>query len=613
MSVLGIDIGSDTIKVVEVAKARGGYRLLGYGIVPTPPNSVQDGDVRDPELVGEALRQLLKMHRFKANRTVSAVQGTKSTVVRIIELPRMARGELADTMTFEVERHIPFAASQIIMDYSVVDRPGEPADSANMEVLFAAVQEEVVELHVQALRKAKLKPKAIDVQPLALSRSLVEVPSPGRGVGETVAIVNIGATVTDLSIIRDGILHFPRTISLGGRAITQRLSEGLGISEREAERKKWELASVRPLPPGAAPAEPAAEEEPGQPAAPTFGFGAAAFQTDAGEESDTGFGGTGTGGFTFEDTADVEVNTDDDDKPRQTIDLDDLDADGPTFNFGFEEDDKGTKFSLTPDEPEDRRKDAPVPDEEPVFSFGDDDEPEVAEEPALQVGDTDAAQSDETPAEAGFDFDFGAEEPTAETGETETVTSDTVAFDFNLGEDEDDASSAAAPAPASGTTDVGSSFDLGDLATSDEGIDFDLGELGDEGDEGGAKTFTLADLGLTSETPVAAVDLEGDEAHQVRQVVEPVAREIAGEIARSLDYYRSRTEGAVVDRVVLVGGTARLEGMAELLEQELGLPVDKGDPLATLTVGNPRLTDEDLRRDAPLLAVAVGLALRELM
>ncbi len=728
MATLGIDLGSDTIKVVEMAKGRGGFALLNYAIVPTPPDAVVDGDVRDAEMLAEALKQALKQAKFKSKRAVASVQGQKSTVVRIIELPRMAKNELADSMKFEVERHIPFAASQIIMDYTVVQRPGEDPESPNMEVLFGAVQEDVVESLVEAFRLAKLKPKAIDAQPLALTRSLVGA-SPGGGLGETVAIVNIGAIVTDLSIIRDGLLHFPRAIPIAGRSVTQRLSEGLGISEQQAERLKRELADVTPLPPDAMPAvvEPEPEEVEEE-AKPDLG-GALSFgdEFESEVESDTGFGGSGTGGaaspggFSFTDSDDEaeeapSVFTGEEESDRQAFELsDEGDEEGPTFDFGLggDDDDKKTSFSLSPADDE-TDEDAPVPESE-GFHFtdaGDEsfklDEDQKAEAPAFEfeftddteatdadaqaapeaVTETDQAESEEpggffeldpavetaapsaepttttsepkgmsfddqtaeaetedsdleeetrepaTEAVAGFAFDETEEtavtEAEAETAadeqapafsfsETEDEDTDTAVtevtgeteapvFDFDLGETDDSSSvPAATESSAAGVTDVGSSFDLGDLAT-DDSLDFDLGDLSDETQEG-APPAAAETRPVTEPRPVP---LAADEGESVRQVVEPVIREIAGEIGRSLDYYRSRFEGSVVDRVMLVGGTARMAGLAEFLEEELGLPVDRGDPLANVTVSNSRLTDEDLHRDSPLLAVAVGLAMYDL-
>ncbi len=644
MSVLGIDIGTETIKIVEMAKAGRGYKLLNYAIGPTPPGSVTDGDIQDPQQVGEAIRDLVREHRIRSTRAVTSVQGQKTMVVRIIDnLPRMSKNELAANIDDEVARHIPFPPSQVIMDYCVVERPNEAPDSPNMEVLFAAVQPEVVDLVIEALKVAKLKPVAIEVQPLALSRSLIEVGSDGGGIGQTVAVVNVGATVTELCVIRDGLLHFPRTMPIAGRGITQRLSEGLGISEQQAEMQKVQYGCVTPLPPGARPEPAAAAEVPAEELT-LPGEAELAFPTfDESEESDVGFGGTGTGGFTFttDEEPAAEVHVDEGEAGRDAFELsDDLDTEGPTFNFGLD-DDPPTKHSLLPDDDEDDGP-PPVPEGEAEFELGEDvdletpafhfefteteeetPEPPAAPAPAEAAEAAEAAtavlgEADEEPA---LGFEFSTDE-----GSTETQTGEDVEFSFDLGGGEAATSlPAAGSADDSSSTDVGASFDLADLATQDEGGDsptaglgFVIEEEATDSDAGGI-AFGLDDIGeAPTVAPAAAATVlppagVGDEAAQVRQVMEPVMREIAVEISRSLDFYRSRYEGTVIDQVVVVGGTARVEGLPQFLEDELGVAVDRGDPLARVVIANPRLTDEDLRRDAPVLAVAVGLALRELM
>lgn len=577
MAVLGLDIGSDTIKVVEMAKGRGGFQLLNYGITPTPPEAVAHGDVQDPEMLGEAIKQLLNARRIKTRTVVSSVQGQQSLVVRIIDLPRCDPKELADTMQFEVERHIPFAASEIIMDYAVLQRPDVPNDTPNMEVLFAAVKEESIHLHCEALKQAKLKPRAIDVQPLALSRSLIEFADEGRGRGETVAIVNIGANCTDLSIIRDGVLHFPRTIPIGGRSITQRLSEGLGISEQQAERQKRQFASMQAAA-GARPATRPAEEEVEEEATEEpIGLGAI-LEFDTAEDSDVGFGGSGLDAgapeLSFGGDEERPALHVDEEEGRSPFELpDDLGDSGPVFDFGADSDEDNTRFTLAPDDDD---------EEAEPFSF---DLPEEDD-------------SEETPGPA---FDL----PSDDTGGDEAPT-----FDFDTGVSDTDSS---LPTESAGrSTDVGTSWDVGDLG-SDEGLDFDVGlegtaDVPTEGDE--APTFDVADVAAPS-GPAPGLVIEDAERARVREVMEPVVREIAAEVGRSLEYYRSRYEGAVVHRVVLVGGTARIDGLAEFFEAELGLRVDIGDPTAALTVAG-KMSAEDLRRDAPLLAVAIGLAMREL-
>jgi len=654
MSILGVDIGSDTIKVVEMAGGKGRLKLLNYGITPTPPGAVLNGDIQDAEMVADALKQLVKTRKIASKQVVSCVQGQQSVVVRIIEIPRMGKAELADTMKFEIERHIPFPANQIILDYTVLQRPGEPNDTPNMEVLFGVAQEETINVHVAAIKGAKLKPKAIDVQPLALGHSLVERSEGTRGLGETVAVVNIGSNVTDLCIIKDGILHFPRTIMVGGRSVTQRLSEGLGVSEQQAERLKRQYGSLAPLPPHLAAfvgqqqaaaegdAAPAAEA----PAAAALDFGADLFTLEPDENSDVGFGGTGaaTG---FEAPADeplVERFVEEEEAGRTPFSLSEGGGDaGDLFDLGVE-----MKTPTKPEPPPSAAAPAPDPaaesDQTFLFDFGD----SPAAESATGESAPPAASQDDTfvfdfgasaPPGAGavtapseeheFEFEFDlASEPGAPAGAGgEGGDEDSFVFDFG-GAGESSLSTATAGSSTSPSAQGGSTFGFGgDQAPSGElEASYDLGflatETGDSGPDLEAVVSSLGDSDLSglddlesdagpAEAPETLTP-EDEELLRVRDVISPVVSELVQEVQRSLDYYRSRYEGAVVDRVTLVGGTARMPGLAEYFEHELGITVDNGDPLDGVTIASSKLSDAELAQDAPLLAVAVGLAMREL-
>jgi len=241
---VGIDIGSSLIKVVEARPGKGGVQITALGVAPTPSGVIDDNDVIvDPQTLGQAIRQLLGESGIKSKRCVSAVSGQSSVVVRIIEVPRMTRQELEETMKWEIERHVPFSANEILKDFEPIERPGAAADEQNMEVLLAVAQQDVVNSHVDALFAAGLDPVAIDVEPLAVCRSLIDLSKNGEK-SKTVAIVNIGAETTDLGIFRDGILAFPRVIPLAGNAITRAISDAMNISLDEAEKLKREKAVV---------------------------------------------------------------------------------------------------------------------------------------------------------------------------------------------------------------------------------------------------------------------------------------------------------------------------------------------------------------------------------
>jgi len=269
MTVLGLDIGTNLIKVVEMRATRGSLQLLNLGVRPTPPEVISNGVIVDASALGSAIRGLVQAQGIRTRDVIASVAGQSSLVVRPIEVPKMSRAELADTMRWEVERHIPFAASEVIMDYQPLVEPEElPEEQQNMEVLLAVAQEDMINAYLETFQVAGLQPRALDIEGLASARSLVDVRAPDGLYDQTLALVNIGATTTDISIIRNGLLSFNRPVPMAGDSLTNAISENLGRDLGEAERLKKEAGMVvldeRPIaavPPPAAPEEETPEAE----------------------------------------------------------------------------------------------------------------------------------------------------------------------------------------------------------------------------------------------------------------------------------------------------------------------------------------------------------------
>jgi len=225
--------------------SRGGPVITSAGIGMTPRDTISNGVIVDPDTLGAAVRQLLDQHGVGTKKVISSVASQSSLVVRPIEVPRMTREELAGTMQFEVERHIPFAASEVIMDFQPLVPPEDlPPDQQNMEVLLAVAQEDMIEAHVSTLYRAGLDPVALDVEPLSACRSLIDINRDAGAYDHVYALLNIGANTTDLSIIRGGLLSFTRPVPLAGDNITNAIAEALGYEFHEAERLKIEEGTI---------------------------------------------------------------------------------------------------------------------------------------------------------------------------------------------------------------------------------------------------------------------------------------------------------------------------------------------------------------------------------
>ncbi|MBM3494250.1 MAG: type IV pilus assembly protein PilM [Armatimonadetes bacterium] len=282
---VGLDIGSKFMKAVELVPGRNGPTVKALGIAPTPPGAMENNIIVDPKLLGDAVKKLLKESGISCRRSVSSVSGQGALVVRVIEVPKMSDAELAETMKWEVERHVPFAADEVIMDFQPVVRADDDPDAQNMEVLLAVAQQEMIDRHVAMLFAAGLSPGSIDVEPLAASRALIEL-GPEPYAKKTTAIVNLGAGNTDLGIYRDGVLAFPRTLPLAGDAMTAAIMQQMGLDEAQADETKCRSGEVL-LGEATVQATPAQEEgfydiSADTPASDTaFDFGGGSDQADA--------------------------------------------------------------------------------------------------------------------------------------------------------------------------------------------------------------------------------------------------------------------------------------------------------------------------------------------
>jgi type IV pilus assembly protein PilM len=343
--VLGLDIGSNYIKIVEARLSKDRAVVTALGVMPTPSDTVDNNVILDPVGLGAAIRKLLDQCGVKTKKVVSTIASQSSLVVRIIPVPKMSRSELEETMKWEVERHVPFQPGEIIRDFQPLTRPEDVPEGGQMEVLLAVAQDGFVNQHVAALKAAGLEPVAIDIQPLALSRALLDLANGDRPTGE-VAVVNLGANVSEIDIYRNGTLAFTRALPLAGNTFTRAISELMGAPLDMAERLKKEHAHV---PEGAqiasdtdfggdfdfgAPADNQTVHF-GQPQPGPLGRagspGAAAPAGDMLDFAGGGFGSAAAGGFrdtTEGPVFDLGASPDDEleAKPRQVFDLTDTAA-----------------------------------------------------------------------------------------------------------------------------------------------------------------------------------------------------------------------------------------------------------------------------------------------
>lgn len=238
---IGLDIGSSAVRVAELERRpRAKPRLVRFGERPLPLGAVVDGDVVEPEVVAQSLRQLWSDAGVKG-RDVAVGLASQRVTVRQIELPELPDNELDDALRLQAEDQLPMPVDQALLDYVVVGRSPAGEDERKLQLLLVAAEREMVERLLAAVTAAKLRPVLVDLDAFALLRSLADVP--GRG-GDTAMIVDVGAAVTKIAVHRGGEPLFVRMVRLGGGAATRQLQTVLELSWEEAEKAKLDASGA---------------------------------------------------------------------------------------------------------------------------------------------------------------------------------------------------------------------------------------------------------------------------------------------------------------------------------------------------------------------------------
>ncbi len=227
---VGLDIGSSSIKAVELKSTRQGYELVSFGLEPLAQDTVVDGAIMDAPLVAAGISSIFERQKIKTKNVATSVSG-HSVIVKRVPMPVMTEEELYDRIQAEASQHIPFDIADVNLSYQLL----ESMDS-QMDVLLVAVKKDKILNHTNVLAQAGKTPTVVDIDAFAL-QNCFEVnydPDPGQ----TVALMNIGASVMNINIIRGGVPLFPRDVSVGGNQYTDALQKELDLSFEDAERLK---------------------------------------------------------------------------------------------------------------------------------------------------------------------------------------------------------------------------------------------------------------------------------------------------------------------------------------------------------------------------------------
>ena len=230
---LGLDIGSSSVKLVHLREGKRGHKLLAWGEAPLPPEAVVDNQLMNSSAIVEAIRELVAQQRVKVKEVAIGVRG-HSVIIKRISMPVMSQEDLDESIQWEAEQYIPFDVKDVHIDTQILTPQGDAA--GQMDVLLVAAKKDMINDFTAVCAEAGLTATVVDVDAFAVQNAF-EANYP-QAPGQPVVLINVGAAVTNINIVNNGLATFTRDITVGGNAFTEEIQKQLNISAEEAEALK---------------------------------------------------------------------------------------------------------------------------------------------------------------------------------------------------------------------------------------------------------------------------------------------------------------------------------------------------------------------------------------
>ena len=238
-ALLGVDISSTTVKVLELSRHGQRYQVEAYSTESLPPNAVVEQSINNDEAVGEAVKRAIARSRSNAKRAAIAVAGS-SVITKIVPMSAsLNEDEMDFQIRAEADQYIPYPLEEVALDWEMQGPSSKSVE--HVDVLLAACRSETVERRTDAIEYSGIEVSKVDVEAFCTERAyqLLQDQFNGEAV-ETVAILDIGATMTTLSVLHEGKSIYTREQLFGGRQLTEDIMRRYGLSEEEAQRAKLE-------------------------------------------------------------------------------------------------------------------------------------------------------------------------------------------------------------------------------------------------------------------------------------------------------------------------------------------------------------------------------------
>ncbi len=231
--VIGLDISSTSVKLLELSRSGDRYRVESYTVKALPPNAVVEKNIADPVAVAEVIRAMVKQSKTKLKHAAVAVAGS-AVITKMIDMPSDLNDDAMESqIAAEADQYIPFPLEEVALDFEV--QGISPRNPDQVEVLLAACRRENVEVRQQVLADSDLVAEKVDIEAYCMERAFELIAEQLEDQeGQVVAIIDIGATMTTLSVLVDGKTVYTREQLFGGRQLTEEIQRRYGLSREEA-------------------------------------------------------------------------------------------------------------------------------------------------------------------------------------------------------------------------------------------------------------------------------------------------------------------------------------------------------------------------------------------
>jgi type IV pilus assembly protein PilM len=230
---LGLDIGSSSVKLAQLRQTKRGYALVSLDTAPLPSEAIVDGALMNSAAIVQAIQDLVSHNRIRTKEVAIGVSG-HSVIIKKISLPKMTQDELDESIQWEAEQYIPFDVKDVNIDTQILGDRGDA--SGQMDVLLVAAKKDMINDYTAIVTEAGLLPVVVDVDAFAV-QNMFEA-NYEMGAGETVVLINAGASVVNINIVSNGASTFTRDITVGGNQFTEEIQKQLNVSYDEAEALK---------------------------------------------------------------------------------------------------------------------------------------------------------------------------------------------------------------------------------------------------------------------------------------------------------------------------------------------------------------------------------------